>query len=334
MPSPAPSPSPDGRPRPGLPPLLYADAPAGAAGWVAGNRDALRAAVAGHGAVLVRGLGIREPGQVGEILDGFGAPPVGDTEAFAPRRTYANGVYSSSPWPSNQPMCMHHELSYTLAFPSVMMFACLGAPTAGGATAVADSADVFDALPPAVTERFVREGWLLARSYGNDIGASTAEAFGTDDPRAIERYCRANAIDLSWQPDGTLHTRQRRSAVLRHPVTGRRCWFNQIAFLNEWTIDPEVHDYLIAEYGADGLPFNTFHGNGDPVSPETVHLIDTAYKAHAAGRPWQEGDLLILDNLRTAHSREAFQGPRDVVVAMGGPLHPNDCSPTIEVTRP
>jgi alpha-ketoglutarate-dependent taurine dioxygenase len=200
-----------------------------------------------------------------------------EREAFASRRTYFDGVYSSSKWPPNQPMCMHHELSYTLDFPGLMLFACLTAPTDGGATGVADSPTVLDALPTELTERFVREGWLLTRSYfgyNDEIGASVAEAFGTDDRGAVESYCRANAIEFEWQPDGELRTRQRRSAVVRHPVTGRRCWFNQIAFLNEWTLAPEVREFLVDVYGADGLPFNTRFGNGDPIGEDVVLLLN------------------------------------------------------------
>src|SRR5207245_2608314 len=65
-----------------------------------------------------------------------------EKEAFAPRRRYSRDVYSSSKWPPNQPMCMHHELSYVLEFPCLMLFACLIAPTDGGATPVADSPTV------------------------------------------------------------------------------------------------------------------------------------------------------------------------------------------------
>jgi hypothetical protein len=32
-----------------------------------------------------------------------------------------------------------------------------------------------------------------------------------------------NAIQFEWQPDGALRTWQRRSAVVRHPLTGQRC---------------------------------------------------------------------------------------------------------------
>ena len=255
-----------------------------------------------------------------------------EREAFASRQVYSDGVYSSATWPANQPMCMHHELSYRLEFPGLMLFACLSAPTAGGATAVADSPTVLDALPAELVERFEREGWLLTRSYNDEIGASVAEAFGTDDRRAVESYCRANAIEFEWQPDGGLRTRQRRSAVVRHPVTGQRCWFNQIAFLNEWTIDPEVREYLVDIYGEDGLPFNTRFGNGDPIGEDVVELLNEIYEANTVREPWQAGDLMLVDNIRTAHSREAYDGPREVLVGMADPVRLADCSPTVEVT--
>ncbi|MGC5008319.1 TauD/TfdA family dioxygenase [Streptomyces sp. NBC_00353] len=317
---------------PGKPPLLRAEATGDAPGWAAEHRDALRAVVAEHGSVLVRGLGLRDAAGTGAVFARLATGLMTEKEVFAPRRTYSDGVYSSSKWPPNQPMCMHHELSYTLEFPGMMMFACLSAPTDGGATAVADSPTVLDALPAELTERFEREGWLLTRSYNDEIGATVAEAFGTDDRGAVESYCRANAITFEWQPDGGLRTRQRRSAVVRHPVTGRRCWFNQIAFLNEWTMAPEVREYLVDVYGADGLPFNTRFGNGDPIAEDVVQLLNSVYEANTAREPWQAGDLMLVDNIRTAHSREPFEGPREVVVAMADPVHLADCSPTVEVS--
>jgi alpha-ketoglutarate-dependent taurine dioxygenase len=255
-----------------------------------------------------------------------------EKEAFASRRAYPGGVYSASKWPPSQPMCMHHELSYTLEFPGLLLFACLAAATDGGATAVADSPTVLDALPTELIKRFEREGWLLTRNYNEDIGASIAEAFGTDDRGAVESYCHANAIEFEWQPDGGLRTRQHRSAVVHHPLTGQRCWFNQIAFLNERTIDPEVREYLVDVYGADGLPFNTRFGNGDPIDEDIVQLLNEVYEANTAREPWQAGDLMLVDNIRTAHSREPYDGPREVLVAMADAVRLADCSPTTEVT--
>jgi len=211
---------------------------------------------------------------------------------------------------------MHHELSYTLEPPGLMLFACLVPAKEGGATPVADSPAVLNALPADLIERFERLGWLLIRNYNDDIGASLAEAFGTDDHHTIESYCRAHAIEFEWLGDGALRTRQHRSAVVRHPLTGQRCWFNQIAFLNEWTIDPEVREYLVDTYGEDGLPFNTRFGNGDAISTDLVQAINGTYEANTARERWQAGDLMLVDNVRTAHGREPFEGPRELLVAM------------------
>jgi alpha-ketoglutarate-dependent taurine dioxygenase len=304
------------------------------AGWAAAHRDALRATLLEHGALLVRGLGLRDVAAVGAVFRGLaGSGLMAEREAFAPRQTYAEGVYSSTKWPANQQMCMHHELSYTLQFPGTMMFACLTAPTEGGATAVADSPTVLSSLPGPLVDRFAREGWMLTRTFGEEIGADWTEAFGTDDPAAVERYCRANGIEFAWQPDGGLRTRQRRSAIVRHPATGQPCWFNQIAFLNQWTLAEDVREYLVEVYGEDGLPFNTRFGNGDPIGKDIVDLINGVNEANTAREPWQPGDLLLVDNIRTAHSREAYAGQREVLVGMADPVDLADCSPTIAVSR-
>ncbi|TLQ47696.1 TauD/TfdA family dioxygenase [Streptomyces marianii] len=320
MTPPAPATLPQVALRPGRPPVLSIDAPDDASTWTAAHAPALRALVAEHGAILVRGLGLCDADQVGVAFRQLaGSALLPDREAFAAREAYAGGVYSSSAWPPNQPMCMHHELSYALTPPGMMMFACLTAPADGGVTGVSDSTAVLEALPPAMVERFEREGWLLTRSYNDEIGASWTEAFGTDDRTAVEEYCRANAIDLAWQSDGGLRTRQRRSAVVRHPRTGARCWFNQIAFLNEWTLAPEVREYLVDEYGEDGLPFNTRYGDGDPVGEDVVQTLNEVYEAHTAREPWQPGDLMLVDNIRTAHSREPYEGPREILVGLAEP---------------
>ena len=315
----------------GKPATLRVEAPGDPAGWAAEHKDALRAVVAEHGAVLVRGLDLRDAAEISAVFRRLATGLMIEREAFAARQVYADGVYSSATWPANQPMCMHHELSYRLEVPSLLLFACLSAPTKGGATAVSDSPTVLDALPADLVARFERDGWLLTRSYNDEIGASLAESFGTEDRDAIESYCRANAIAFEWQPDGGLRTWQRRSAVVQHPVTGQRCFFNQIAFLNEWTIDPEVREYLVEVYGADGLPFNTRFGTGEPLTEEIVELINQVYEANTVRELWQAGDLMLVDNIGTAHSREAYQGPREILVGMAEPVRLSAASPTNEV---
>ena len=56
------------------------------------------------------------------------------------------------------------------------------------------------------------------------------------------------------------------------------------------------------------------------------------YDANTLREPWQAGDLMLVDNIRTAHSREAFEGPREVLVGMADAVRIDDRSPTGEVT--
>ena len=44
------------------------------------------------------------------------------------------------------------------------------------------------------------------------------------------------------------------------------------------------------------------------------------YNAHTMREPWRPGDLLLVDNLRCAHSREPFEGDREVLVGMAEPV--------------
>src|SRR5213592_3414567 len=143
--------------RPGKPPMLRVDATGDAPRWAAEHRDALHTAVVEHGSLLVRGLGLRDVAETEAVFRRLGSLMT-EKEAFASRRSYSHGVYSSSKWPPNQPMCMHHELSYVLEFPRLMLFACLIAPTDEGATPVADSPAVLHALPTELTKRFEKLG--------------------------------------------------------------------------------------------------------------------------------------------------------------------------------
>ena len=168
---------------------------------------------------------------------------------------------------------------------------------------------------------------MLVRNYNDEIGASVADTFGTDNRGAVEAYCRANAIEFQWQADGGLRTWQRRSPVVTHPGTGVRSWFNQIAFLNEWTLESDVREFLVDTYGSDGLPFNTRFGSGAPIGPEIVQLLNGVYEAHTHREPWQPGDLLLVDNIRSAHAREAYDGQREVLVGMTEPVNVAACAP-------
>ncbi len=267
---------------------------------------------------------MRDPAATAAVAARLLGPPMSEREAFAPRAAHPSGVYSGSKWPADEPMCPHNELSYAAEFPRLMLFACAIAPETGGATTLADGGRMLTELPPAFVAGFEEHGWTLRRQYGEVLGIGLAEAFGASSRQEIERYCHASEIAFDWAADGQLRTWQRRPAVARHPVTGRRSWFNQIAFLNAWTLDPDIRAYILAVHGPSWLPFDTARGDGQPVSQEDVDVLHRAYERATVRVPWQDGDLLLVDNIAMAHGREPYQGQREILVAMGAPARGAD----------
>ncbi len=299
------------------------------ASWIGRYGGDLRALLHEHGAVLVTGLGVRSAQALAEVRDAFGAKPADLREQFAARSEFGAGVYSSPEWAPDREMCLHHEQSYAVTFPGLLLMACVSTPDTGGATLLGDTRQVIEHLPAELVSRFREQGWLLVRNFRPYFGLSWSDAYGHDTPTAVEHYCAVNVIGCQWQRDGTLHTAQRRAAIVRHPVTGQECWFNQIAFFSQWSIDVTERDILLKTFGPSGIPFNTAYGNGETFSADEFTSLLDGYDAVLRRVQWEAGDLLLVDNLLTAHGREPYTGDREILVALADPVELNQCVPTV-----
>ena len=101
-----------------------------------------------------------------------------------------------------------------------------------------------------------------------------------------------------------------------------------MAFWNKWTLDPDVRDVLVDAFGADGMPFGTFLGDGTALTEEEAGALNRAYDQVTRRETWRPGDLMLVDNVLCAHGRDAFRGDRKIVVSMGDPISLDTCSPT------
>lgn len=302
-----------------------------AVAWIDEHHAEVRQALTEHGSLHLRGLRVESAADFAAVRDALFARRAKYQEKATPRSDFGDDVFSSTDLPPAHPIRMHNENSYTLTFPGLLLFGCLIAPEEGGATPTADVREVLRQLPPALADRFREHGWRLDRHYAEHISLSWRTAFATDAPEDVERYCAENGIDVHWGEDDSLRTSQRRSATVRHPGTGEEVWFNHVAFWNEWSLDPDIREVMVDEFGRDGLPFNTFLGDGTPLTPEEVALLDAAYERATVRRAWEAGDVLLVDNVLAAHGRDPYRGARKIVVGMGEPVSLADCSPTYTV---
>lgn len=268
------------------------------------------------GGLLFRGFALEGTEAFRAFAAGFGHPLLSYEFGSTPRSAVTTGIYTSTEYPPHQRIPLHNEQAYTCDWPMKIWFYCLQPARAGGETPLADSRAVYAALPAALRERFAEKGLLYVRNYGNGLDVGWQEVFGTDDRRQVEAYCRGHGIDCDWRPDGNLRTRQRCQAVARHPATGAWVWFNQAHLFHLSNLEPEVRDTLLELVEEEDLPRNVYYGDGTPIEDAALEEIRSVLDAHEVRFPWQAGDVVMLDNMLTAHGRAPFQGPRKVVVAM------------------
>lgn len=67
----------------------------------------------------------------------------------------------------------------------------------------------------------------------------------------------------------------------------------------------------------EDLPRNVYYGDGSVIEDSVVEYLRDLYQKKSVSFRWQARDVLMLNNMLVAHSRNPFVGQRKIVVAMG-----------------
>lgn len=307
---------------PGEPlPLVARPAVAGVdlVAWVQSRRDWIRGELAGRGGLLCRGFDVTSEAQLEAIVGAVGGELLHYTYRSTPRSEVSGRIYTSTEYPREQEIPLHNEMAYSRSWPMKIGFLCLVPAASGGETPIADSRRVYSAIDPAVREELAARGVTYVRNYGEGIDLPWQNVFQTDDRAQVEAFCRRAGIELEWKDGDRLRTRQVCPAVAEHPVTGEAVWFNQAHLFHVSSLNPEVRASLLAEFAPEELPRHACFGDGGPIPDEMLAAVRAALRSVEVVFPWQQGDVLLLDNMLTAHGRRPFAGPRRVVVGMAEP---------------
>jgi alpha-ketoglutarate-dependent taurine dioxygenase len=194
-------------------------------------------------------------------------------------------------------------------------FFCVQPAAEGGETPIADSRRVFEQIDPAIREEFIRKQVMYVRNYDDALDLSWREVFQTDSRAEVEQYCLKAGMNIEWNGDRQLRTSQVCQAVTEHPVTGEMVWFNQAHLFHVSSLEQDVRNSLQATGGNE--PRNAFFGDGSDIDEAALDHIRAVYDKERVTFPWHRGDVLILDNILTAHGRKPYRGPRQIVVGMG-----------------
>ncbi|MFE9440015.1 TauD/TfdA family dioxygenase [Streptomyces sp. NPDC006602] len=287
--------------------------------YVREHRDALRTALTTNGALLLRGFSVAGVEGFDGVVRELSGEPLAYAERSSPRSTIQGRVYTSTDYPQSEEIFLHNENSYQQSWPMTLYFYCVRPPTTLGATTIASTREVLARLDDSVREEFSRRGWQVVRNFHRGLGLPWQEVFNTDDRDQVLAYCHEHGIEARWLPGDSLRTVAVRDAFHRHPATGEEVWFNHAAFFHVSTLAAEIRDSLRRMFGEDGLPTNTYYGDGGAIPDDVMEHVRDCYRAATVRFDYREHDVLVIDNMITAHGREPFTGPRKIAVAMAEP---------------
>ncbi|MCG7549007.1 TauD/TfdA family dioxygenase [Pseudoalteromonas sp. Of7M-16] len=284
--------------------------------WVKGHIKEINEWVDRDGVALLRGLNIVSTNQFSTILETIFQEPLAQyIYRSSPRTALRNNIYTTTEYHADQVILQHNENAYSNCWPMRMGFFCVVPAKTGGNTPLADSRAVYRQLPVALRDKFERLGVMYVRNYG-EIDLPWQEVFQTQNKADVEAYCWKNDIIFEWKSDNHLQTRQIRPAVVTHPKTGEKVWFNQAHLFHCSSIDNQLPESMRESIGMDNLPRNAYFGDGSDIDASDIATINEVYQSLTFAYQWQRNDIMLLDNMLYTHGREAYTGTRKVLVGM------------------
>ncbi|MCL5225630.1 TauD/TfdA family dioxygenase [Pseudomonas nunensis] len=293
------------------------------AAWASARREAVEALLCRHGAVLFRGFGLDTVASFEAFAEAL-SPGLHGSYGDLPKKEGGRNVYRSTPYPEREMILYHNESSHLESWPRKQWFFCEKPSRVGGATPLVDIRQMIRLLPAEIVETFERKALSYSRTFTKGVEPSWQNFFGVDDPAVVEARCCEQGTDCAWLDADTLQIRTRCPAVIKHPVTGESAFFNQVQLHHPFCLGEEMREDLLDMFGEDRLPRMVSYGDGTPIEDEVMALLGEAYESCAVRFDWQKGDVVMLDNMLTAHARDPYEEPRLIVVAMGEMTARND----------
>lgn len=300
--------------------------------WALAHRQDIEATLCRHGGILLRGFGLRTPQEFEAFAESI-EPGLYGSYGDLPKKEGGRNTYRSTPYPEREMILYHNESAHLSRWPRKQWFFCELPSPVGGATPIVDCREMYRRLPRELAAQFESKGLRYVRTFNDKLDVSWRDFFKTDSRDDVEARLRASGTDFTWLDADTLQTRELCPAVIAHPVTGERSFFNQVQLHHTACLDAEVRRDLLDIVGAQRMPRQVTFGDGSPIGDDVMALIGDLYESCAVRFDWRQGDVVMLDNMLAAHARDPFEGPRKIVVAMGDMFERKDLPP-LDAGRP
>ena len=320
---------------------------AGLSAWLEANRDWVTEQLHQVGALLFRGFGVRGVDDVEVVARAIEPGLQNEYLGSSPRVALSKSgyVFSASELPDFYPLPAHNEMSFTAKPPSRLFFACTIAPGKYGETPLVDFRAVYRDLDPALRERWARKGLRIIRNYSGPGETRKdffelkkwTEMFNTRDRAVVEATCAREGFQAVWKDNDRLALISHHQPVRSHPVTGEPVWFNHIhnfhldaghleyfqvlkrrpslRHLRYWALARALSAWKRRTVAAEDQAMHATFADGSEIPSAEVDAVIRAIWKNLVITPWQQGDVVVIDNASTGHGRLPYEGPREVVVS-------------------
>ncbi|KAL5000767.1 hypothetical protein BDV10DRAFT_182956 [Aspergillus recurvatus] len=305
----------------------------------------LTSLLAKHGTLLFRNLPIHSASDFSAFAHAFGYRPHEIIGIVVDRPCLAPNVAPANEAPKEVRIYNHNESPQVPHAPEYIFFYAHKAPAKGGETPISSSLELFHrarAEIPEFIDLLAEKGiksrvtYTVERQY---VGGSTLrQAFGkefvdgddeTTKRRKVEaqiaRYGRGQYTTFEWSNDAdsqgqgqsqgkVLTLTHHLPAIRAQPGTNLPTLFTGLAAYYKNNIEAKKG----SNAGRKNVAVQTF-GDGTPIPEEylatLVRITDEIRVLHR----WQEGDVLVFDNVIAQHGREPWggqQGDRVVLASL------------------
>ena len=287
--------------------------------WVSKNRTLIQNELNLYGAVLFRNFSNTSISDFDKVVRSWNPDLMDYDFGSTPRQNLQEGIFTSTEYPADQEIFMHNEMAYTNRYPAYLWFYCHLAAEEGGCTPLASNRTIFETLGQEITTLFEEKKLLYVRNYRPGMDVPWQQVFRTTDKEVVSDFCQKNKIDFEWVTSDHLRTKEKCEAIVQHPITGEKIWFNQAHLFHPSNLGINIRSQLSTMDEKD-YPRNVFLGTGEPINPDHLEKVRAAFESAKLRFDWMPGDMVLIDNLLAAHGRDPYKGARKIMVAMQGAL--------------
>ncbi|KAL2821086.1 hypothetical protein BJX63DRAFT_443594 [Aspergillus granulosus] len=283
--------------------------------------------LARHGTLLFRNLPIHSAADFSAFAHAFGYKPHEIIGIVVDRPLLAPNVAPANEAPKHVRIYNHNESPQVPHAPEYIFFYANKAPEVGGETPISSSLELFQRAQreiPEFVDRLAAKGILSRVTYkvGRQyVGGSTLrEAFGKeivdgDDEGTqeakieaqIARYGRGEYTSFEWtvdeEGDKTLILTHRLPVIRTQPGTNLPTLFTGLAAYYKNKLEAEQNTGA----GRKNVAVQLF-GDGTPIPEEYLEVLARITDEIRVLHKWQEGDVLVFDNVVAQHGREPWEG--------------------------